>query len=185
MTQLIVLRKKKKQKLKEQQFWSTFAYFSTPKLPDEVPTHLERVNFRIWNHVEDEEIEMMVTHVQSINMLDLDETYITNYSIQLLSQLSFIKELRLKGCREIDDEAIPHLNNIKGLELLHLGGTSITLNGVLQLSANHPLRTLLISVDDPEQHQNDLTIIAQRFPGCEFIVNHKNFTIKKEDDRAS
>ncbi len=176
------MRKKKKQKLKEQQFWSTFAYFSKPQLPDGIPTHLERVNFRIWNHVDDEQIEMMVTHVQSINMLDLDETEITNHGIQLLTKLSFIKELRLKGCREIDDEAIPHINNIKGLELLHIDGTSISINGVLQLRADHPLRMLLIGIDDPERHHNELTIIAQRFPDCEFIVNHQNFIVKKEDD---
>lgn len=176
------MRKKKKQKLKEQQFWSTFAFFSTPKLQDEIPTHLERVNFRIWNSVEDDEIEMMVTHVQSINMLDLDETDIANYSIQLLSQLSFIKELRLKGCRKIDDEAILHINHIKGLELLHIDGTSISIKGVLQLSTSHPLHMLLIGVDDPEQHQDELTTIAQRFPDCELIVNHKSYTIKKEDD---
>ena len=176
------MRKKKKQKLKEQKFWGTFAYFSTPQLPDSIPTHLERVNFRIWDHVDDEQIEMMVTHVQSINMLDLDETEITNYGIQLLTKLSFIKELRLKGCREIDDEAIPHINNINGLELLHIDGTSISITGVLQLSTNHPLRMLLIGVDNPEQHHDDLTTIVQRFPDCEFIVNHKSFIVKKEDD---
>ena len=176
------MRKKKKQKLKEQKFWGTFAFFSTPQLPYSIPTHLERVNFRIWDHVDDEQIEMMVTHVQSINMLDLDETEITNYSIQLLTKLSFIKELRLKGCSEIDDEAIPHINNIKGLELLHIDGTSISIKGVLQLSASHPLRMLLIGVDDPEQNLDHLTIIARRFPDCEFIVNHKSFTIKKDDD---
>ena len=175
------MRKKKKQKLKEQQFWGTFAYFSKPQLPDGIPTHLERVNFRIWNHVDDEQIEMMVTHVQSINMLDLDETNISNYSIQLLTKLSFIKELRLKGCGEIDDDAMPHINHIKGLELLHIDGTSISIKGVLQLRADHPLRMLLIGVDDPEQHQEELTTIAQRFPDCELIVNHKSFTIKKED----
>jgi hypothetical protein len=176
------LRKKKKQKLKEQQFWSTFAFFSTPKLQDEIPIHLERVNFRIWNSVEDDEIELMVTHVRSINMLDLDETDITNYSIQLVTKLSFIKELRLKGCRKIDDKAIPHINNIKGLELLHIDGTSISINGVLQLSASHTFRMLLIGVDEPEQHQEELTTIAQRFPDCELIVNHKSFTIKKDGD---
>ena len=176
------MRKKKKQKLKEQQFWGTFAYFSKPQLPDSIPTHLERVNFRIWDSVGDDEIELMVTHVQSINMLDLDETDITNYSIQLLTKLSFIKELRLKGCSDIDDEAVPHINHIKGLELLHIDGTSISIKGVLQLRADHPLRMLLIGVDDPEQHLDELTVIAQRFPECELIVNHKSFTIKKVDD---
>jgi hypothetical protein len=176
------VRKKKKQKLKEQKFWGTFAFFSTPQLSDSIPTHLDRVNFRIWDSVGDDEIELMVTHVQSINMLDLDETDITNYSIQLLTKLSFIKELRLKGCREIDDEAIPHINQINGLELLHIDGTSISLNAVLQLGTSHPLRMLLIGVSDPEQHQDELTKIAQRFPDCELIVNHKSFTIKKEDD---
>ncbi|TWI78284.1 hypothetical protein IQ13_3966 [Lacibacter cauensis] len=176
------MRKKKKQKLKEQQFWSTFAFFSKPQLPDCVPTHLERVNFRIWNSVTDEEIELMVTHVRSINMLDLDETEITNDAIEQLTKLSFIKELRLKGCTDINDGAIVHINNIKGLELLHLGGTSISINGLLQLSADHPLQTLLVSVDDTEKELNNLTILAKRFPKCQLIVNHKDFVLLKADD---
>ena len=176
------MRKKKKQKLKEQQFWSTFAFFSKPQLPDDIPTHFERVNFRIWNRVTDDEIELMVTHVQSIDMLDLDETEITNDAIEQLTKLSFIKELRLKGCRHLDDEVIPHINNIKGLELLHIGGTAISINGILQLGTNHPFRMLLISIDNPEQHHDSLTTIAKRYPGCEFIVNHKDFTIEKEND---
>lgn len=176
------MRKKKKQKLKEQQFWSTFAFFSRPQLPDAIPIHLERVNFRIWDCVTDEEIELMVTHVQSIDMLDLDETEITNDSIELLTKLSFIKELRLKGCNEIDDAAVVHINNIKGLELLHLGGTSISINGLLQLSADHPLHTLLVSVDDTEKELSNLTILAKRFPKCQLIVNHKDFVLPKTDD---
>lgn len=169
------MRNKKKQQLIEEQFWSNFAFFNLPKNMDKIPSHIERVNFRIWDHVEDVQIELMVQHVRSINMLDLDETSITNYSIQLLSQLEFIKELRLKGCREIDDVAIPYINNIKRLELLHLGSTSISINGLLHLNANHPLRMLLVSIDNPENHHNDLTTIAQRFPSCELIVNHKEF----------
>ncbi len=176
------MRKKKKQKLKEEQFWATFAFFSKPQLPDGIPVHLERVNFRIWDHVEDEQIELMIQHVQSINMLDLDETDITNDSIELLTKLSFLKELRLKGCRHIDDDAMPHINNIKGLELLHIDGTSISLKGALQLADHHPLHTLLIGVDEPEQHTDELTILANRFPDCQLIVNHKDFTVKKKDD---
>ncbi|RXK57695.1 hypothetical protein ESA94_19410 [Lacibacter luteus] len=176
------MRKKKKQKLKEQQFWSTFAYFSRPQLPDAVPTELDRVNFRIWDSVTDDEIELMMTHVRSINMLDLDETEITNYSIELLTQLSFIKELRLKGCNQIDDTAIAHINNIKGLELLHLGGTSISINGLLQLNSEHAFKTLLISVDEPEKYNNELSTLAQRFADCQLIVNHKDFTVPKTDD---
>jgi hypothetical protein len=169
------VRKKKKQKLKEQRFWGTFAFFSRPQLPDGIPTQLERVNFRIWERVTDEEIELMVTHVQSIDMLDLDETEITNDAIEQLTKLSFIKELRLKGCNEIDDAAIVHINNIKGLELLHLGGTCVSVDGLLQLSADHPLHTLLVSVDEPEKYTSELTTLALRFPACQLIVNHKDF----------
>lgn len=176
------MRKKKKQKLKEQQFWSTFAFFSKPQLPDGIPVHLERVNFRSWNHVEDEQIELMMQHVQSINMLDLDETDITNDSIELLTKLSFLNELRLKGCRHIDDQAIIYINDIKGLELLHIDGTSISLQGALQLAAHHPLHTLLIGVDEEEKHIEELTLLANRFPDCQLIVNHKDFTVKKTDD---
>lgn len=179
------MRKKKKQKLKEQQFWSTLAYFSRPQLPDGIPADLERVNFRIWERVGDDEIELMVTHVRSINMLDLDETEISNYSIELLTQLSFIKELRLKGCNNIDDDAIYHINNIKGLELLHLGGTSISINGLLQLKPEHAFKTLLVGVDESEKYNNELTMLAQRFANCQLIVNHKDFTIPKTDNWSS
>ncbi|MFY7839709.1 MAG: hypothetical protein ACOVP7_05505, partial [Lacibacter sp.] len=110
------------------------------------------------------------------------ETEISNYSIQLLTQLSFIKELRLKGCNDIDDDAIPHINNIKGLELLHLGGTSISINGLLRLNPEHAFKTLLVSVDEPEKYNNELITLAQRFPNCQLIVNHKDFTVPKTDD---
>ena len=88
----------------------------------------------------------------------------------------------MKGCNDIDDDAISHINTINGLELLHLGGTSITVNGLLQLSADHPFHTLLVSVDDSEKELNNLTILAKRFPKCQLIVNHKDFVLPKADD---
>ena len=112
-------------RLKEEQFWNNFFYFNVPKHLDQVPQHLERVNFRIYN-VDDYGLGQMVAYVQTINMLDLDGTDVTNAGIAELTKLKDIKELRLKECRFIDNGCIPDLNKLTGLTLLHLGGTSLT-----------------------------------------------------------
>lgn len=116
-------------------------------------------------------------------MLDLDETDITNEGIQHLAKLDFIRELRLKGIRALDNECIDHLNKINGLELLHLGGTSIDVEGVLKLKPSVSLKTLLISVDEEPQKEKMLQL-RNAFPACEFILNHKVYTFDDEDKHA-
>ena len=71
---------------------------------------------RLWDIVIDEYLELLATNVKSIDMLDLDETDITNDGIAFLTQMDFIKELRLKGISEIDNDCISHLNKIKKME---------------------------------------------------------------------
>lgn len=168
------MRRKKKEKLEEEKFWNDFFYFNIPAGVDEVPAHLERVNFRRYN-VNDTGILRMVEYVRSIYQLDLDETDITNESIRHLSQLEKIQELRLKNCTSIDDGCLPDLYNIKGLELLHLGGTSITAKGLKDISRLTDLRLLLISASEEETPESLINIALSLPPGCEFLVNHKLF----------
>ncbi len=177
------MRKKKKEKLKHLQFWSTFSYINLKDHTAEIPSHMRRVNFRIWDHVEDEYILMMMEKVRSIDMLDLDETHITIDSIKALTNLQFIKELRLKGINNIDDASIPYINNIKGLELLHVGGTAINLQGLKKLDNLPGLKTLLFSYDDTQEELDEgMKILRGLMPVCEFLVNHKSYDFKDEPD---
>ncbi|MGQ2982217.1 hypothetical protein [Flavobacterium sp.] len=167
------MRRKKIERIKEEKFWENFFYFNVPEGIDELPRHLDHVRFRLYG-VDDEGIAMMVPELDSITMLDLDETDITNDGIMHLTKLHFIKEMRLKGCDRIDDACIPFINKIKGLELLHLCSTPITTDGILRLFLPG-LKQLFISAEYDEDTKVKLQRLCKAFPDCEVVVNHKLF----------
>ena len=173
------MRKKKKQKLKDDAFWASFCYFNLPKEQDEIPVHMRRVNFRLGG-VTDEGLELMAGYIISIEQLDLDETEISNEGLRNLTQLENIKELRLKGCTGINDDGLLYLYQMAGLELLHLGGTSVTVNGLKEIGQLKRLKTLLISADDAEMEL--LPQVAAQLPeDCELIVNHQTYHRKEKE----
>ncbi len=75
-------------------------------------------------------------------MLDRDETDIAEEGFLYLIKLDFIRELHLKGIRQLVNNCNEHLNKIKGPELLHLRGTSINLDGALQLGNTFELNKI-------------------------------------------
>jgi len=176
------MRKKKKQKLKEETFWANFCHFNLPKEQNEIPTHIKRVNFRL-SGADDEDLQLMAGYIKSIEQLDLDETEITNLGLHYLTQLESIKELRLKGCQGIDDDGLPYIYQIKGLELLHLGSTSITVARLQEINKLPYLKTLLISANDDEEIL--LPQIARQLPkDCVFIVNHKDYILPQKESET-
>jgi hypothetical protein len=163
------MRRKKKERLREEQFWNGFFYFNVPKHLDQVPQHLDRVNFRIYN-VDDYGLGQMVEYVQTINMLDLDGTDITNAGIAELTKLKDLKELRLKECRFIDRGCIKDLNKLTGLTLLHLGGTSITTADAPELKPLQNLKLLIIPSVDYENREQELPALEAIWPDCHIII---------------
>jgi len=105
--------------LKRATFWSIFIYFNKRPHLDEIPSHLHRVNFRMHGVDDDDELLLMMDKVKSIDMLELDETIVTNKGVRYLTKLISLKELRLKGCRELDERCLLSLNQIFSFELLH------------------------------------------------------------------
>ena len=174
--------KKKQEKLKEDQFWSMFYSFHSPKNRVHTPPDLERVNFRIWDHVNDDHLLMMMSRVRSINFLDLDETDISNEGVNHLTRLEHIKELRLKGIPAINDDCMASLNKITSLELLHLGGTSVTLKGLMQLGCLQNLKVVLLSLTASEAIREQMLELKKLLPGCEFILNYKSYLFDPEAD---
>lgn len=174
------MRRKKAEKLKTATFWSNFIYFNKLSHLEEIPLHLSRVNFRI-HGVDDDGLLLMLDKVRSIDMLDLDESVITNEGVRHLTKLSSLKELRLKTCSELDEGCLPYLNQITSLKLLHLGSTAITVDGLFQLSSLKNLHTLLISSPTDDGIREKLIKLSALLPDCKFIVNHKTIDLKKND----
>lgn len=175
------MRRKKQEKLKEEIFWNTFYYFNKPSEPGTIPSHFKRVNFRIWDQVNDDDIMRMNSRVSSIYQLDLDETDISIDAIESLTRIDFITELRLKGISELDNNCVKFLDKINGLELLHIGGTSITLDGILKMTASDKLKTLLFTHEQNRPAREKMLALQQLFPSCNFIVNHKTYYFEEED----
>ncbi len=103
--------------------------------------------------------------------MDLDNNLITNKGIVDLSQLN-IEELRLKGLN-IDDGSIIHILKIKGLKLLHIGGTKISSEGIASLSEISSLETLICTPDLVDSAA--LRKFKKELPQCELIVNYQIF----------
>lgn len=140
-------------------FWRT--RFPQVPLPGQEPGHLPRARF--WEGDIDDE---------QLGWLDIYEAPITRIGIQHLTQMACPKELRVKGCAELRDDCVADLAHIKGLELLHLGDTGVTLDGLLELRGGH-LQTVFISSELPAPTiQERLHQLEQLLPGCEVVINH-------------
>lgn len=108
-------------------------------------------------------------------MLDLNETDITNESIQLLTHLEYVNELRVKDCRYLDNGCINNLNQLTELVFLHLKDTQITIDGLLQLNQLQKLKTLMFSATDVDGIKEKLLQLKTMLPQCEITINSKPY----------
>ena len=113
--------------------------------------------------------------VKGVNMLDLNETEITNESIKLLTTLEYVTELRAKGMYGLTDECAEDLNRIKGLELLHVKNTLITIDGLLKLTDQQQLKKILFSATDVEAIKEKMLQLKAMHPVCEFGIDGKPY----------
>lgn len=171
------MRKRKQAKLAHTRFWANFCYFNLPTNTKKIPSHINRVNFRYY-HANDDDLERMVEVIKSIDQLDLDETDVSEKGIEHLNKLELIKEIRLKGCHNINDQAMPFLCKLKGVELLHLKGTAITTNGFEHIAKLKNLKTLLISAEENDPLLPEIFVSLPK--GCAFIVNYKAYPFVEE-----
>ena len=155
----------------EKDFWKRFFNIGLHQL-EESHLHVRRFNFRD-SSINDQELSWICSRLKTIYQLDLDNTEISDESIRDLTKLQSITELRLKGCRWVTADSIPYLNQLADLELLHLIGTSITLDDAIGLGNLRKLKLLLLSSADPEEIiRQKAERLKQLLPGCEINVNH-------------
>ena len=141
-------------------------------MPGREPLHLSHGRF--WaGDLDDEQVGWLAARFHIIDMLDIYDAPITRASIQHLAQVAQLKELRVKGCIGLQNDCVAELAYIQGLELLHLGGTGVTLDGVLELRGDN-LKTVFVSSELPAPAiQVRLRQLKQSLPDCEVVVNHQ------------
>ena len=136
----------------------------------------DHLDFRRIDDLDDEGFAFLMRGIKGVGMLDLNELMISNESIKLISQLEYVKELRLKGCRLVDNDCAGDLNQVKGLEFLHVKGTGITIDGLLQLDRHRELKTLMFSAEDIIAIHPKMPLLKELMPACEFVINSTPFT---------
>ena len=145
------------------------------KMAESMTEYEEHIDFRSWEDFNDEAFAFVMGNVKGVNMLDLNETDITNDSIRLLTRLQYVHELRAKECRHLDDGCADDLNKLTSLVFLHLKSTNITIDGLLKVTNLSSLKTLMFSADDIEPIKEKLLELKTRLPQCELIINSKPY----------
>ena len=143
--------------------------------------YYHHLDFRCIDDLDDEGIAYLLTNVKGVDMLDLNETDITNETIKLLTGLEYVKELRVKGCHKIDDACVSDLNKITGLEFLHLKNTSVTIDGILKLNQLIHLKKILFSADDAGVIKEKMLQLKTILPGCDFVIDSKPYYFDTRD----
>lgn len=135
----------------------------------------DHLDFRRVDDFDDEAFAYVMPKVKGINMLDLNETYIGNKSIALLCQLEYVKELRIKGCDAVDNDAIPFIRQINELEYLHAKDTGITIDGLLKLGPSDTFKEILFSHEGAEDISAKMAALIRLMPNCRFVINGKPY----------
>ena len=136
----------------EKAFW--VKYFNNPPEPNAIPKEAGVLSFRS-SDITDSDIGFLTTRVKVIEALELDDAYITIEAIKFLTRLEHIGELRLKGCTELYNDCVPYLTKLKGLNMLHVVGTNVTIDGLTGMHTLTELRKLFLSVE-PRSNIRDI-----------------------------
>lgn len=158
-----------KQQKAIKEFWKSLGFED----PEQVPKKIHHMDFR-YSQVTDEELALMTTRIKSIEMLDLNDTSITNEGISHLTQLEYLAELRLKECEQIDNDCISFLNEIPTLKFLYLKSTPVTIEGLMELKLPN-LEHLFFSSHEKEIKEEQMQILKNNLPRAEFIIDGKPF----------
>lgn len=147
------------------------------KLAESMVAYYDHLDLRGLDDLDDDAFACIMEKVRGVYMLDLNETGITNQGIKLLTRLEYVKEIRAKGCRLLDDNCITDLDTITSLEFLHVRYTGITIDGLLQLKSLTNLKTLMFSAGDVEAIKEKLLQLKAMLPQCELVIDAKPYYV--------
>lgn len=161
---------------KDKQFEKRFKF-----LAENSVGYQHHIDFRGIEDFNDEAFAYVMKNVKGVNMLDLNETDVTNQSIKSLTNLEYVNEIRAKECPNITDECIPDLNKLSALQFLHVKSTPISVDGLLKLDQLSNLKTLMFSAEDIVDINSKLIQLKLMHLDCELIINSKPFSFSSAD----
>ena len=144
------------------------------KLSESMIGYHDHIDFRMLDNFNDAAFAYLMEKVKGVNMLDLNETDITNESITLLNNLEYVNELRVKQCN-LNNDCADDLNKLTSLVFLHLKNTNITIEGLLRLKNLTNLKTLMFSADETVTIKEKLLQLKTMLPQCEIVINSKTY----------
>lgn len=143
------------------------------QLAESMEPYYHHLDLRPFSELDDDAFAYVMARVKGVNMLDVNETEITNESIKLLTRLEYVNELRAKGCSRLDNGCVDYLNRLPSLQFLHLNSTGVTIDGLLQLNNLGQLKTLLFSSSETDKLEEKMLQLKKHLPACDLVVNSK------------
>ena len=144
-------------------------------LAENLVGYVDHIDFRFFDDFNDEAFAFLMKNVKGVNMLDLNETNITNESIEFLTKLEYVNEIRARQCENLTDDCTEDLNKLTSLTFLHLRSTAITIDGLLNLKNLTHLKTLLFSADDIFAIKKKLRDLKLLHLPCEMVIDSKPY----------
>ena len=144
-------------------------------LAENLVGYVDHIDFRFFDDFNDEAFAFLMKNVKGVNMLDLNETNITNESIEFLTNLEYVNEIRARQCENLTDDCSEDLNKLTQLTFLHLRSTSITIDGLLNLKDLTNLKTLLFSAEETLSKKEKLLDLKLMHLPCEMVIDSKPY----------
>jgi len=121
-----------------------------------------------------------VSDCREIEILNLQETEITNEGITYLKKLKKLKYLRLKENYQLTNACISALIAVEQLEDLQIHGTSVTEEGLSKLVVLKNLKDLTIDVRENNYTFEGLLKISKEIPDCHILAKGDGMFYKGE-----
>lgn len=106
-------------------------------------TNYLSANFVIAANFSDKEIQLLLPLKEQLIELKLDNTFITDSALQVISQLKNLMHLQLDHTK-ITDKGLANLKALQNLRYLNLVGTDVTAKGVMQLKDLKSLQSIYL-----------------------------------------
>jgi hypothetical protein len=113
-----------------------------------------------------------------ITYVDLQESFISDRDLERVGRLAAIRHINISGNSEVTDTGLQRLSQLKDLEYLDIGFTSITDTGLTHLAKLTKLRSLLLNGLGEALTDKGLTTLRSLPQLEELRINSANVTDK-------
>jgi hypothetical protein len=111
-----------------------------------------------------------VSHVATLENLNLQDTKVSNDALVHLARLPRLKHLRLKENSQLTNECVPHLMRLESLIDLQIHETAIDQQGLSHLEGMKNLKDLCVDGWNDNDTFDSLLALSARMPECTILA---------------